>query len=42
MEDTFVCPNCTGIDAFFNGVNYVCPDCEYEWRDDLIEDDEKE
>ena len=25
------CPKCFSEDAFFNGVCYECPDCDYEW-----------
>ena len=39
------CPKCFSEDAFFNGVCYECPDCDYEWggvdfdeSDDLDED----
>ena len=29
-----VCPNCGSEDAFFNGVCYECPDCDYTWTGD--------
>lgn len=25
------CPNCQNDNAYCNGVEYVCPDCGYEW-----------
>lgn len=29
------CPNCQSENAYFDGVKFVCPDCDYEWDDDL-------
>lgn len=26
------CPNCLEENAYFNGVEYECPDCDYTWR----------
>jgi len=26
-----VCPKCQEEDAYFNRVNYECPNCDYEW-----------
>lgn len=38
------CPKCESENAYFDGVNYVCPDCGYEWEEDdvlfLEEDDD--
>ena len=31
MEDTCTCPKCHMENAYFNGVIFVCPDCDYEW-----------
>ena len=31
MEDTCSCPKCHNESAYFNGISYECPDCEYEW-----------
>lgn len=31
MEDTCTCGNCGDDNAYFNGVNYECPDCDFEW-----------
>lgn len=31
MEDTCTCPYCDNENAYFNGVNYECPDCDSEW-----------
>jgi len=35
MENTFnlttECPECFNENAYFNGLNYECPDCGYEW-----------
>lgn len=25
------CPKCGSDQAYFNGVAYECPDCNYEW-----------
>lgn len=27
-----ICPKCFSEDVYFNGVCYVCPDCDYEWH----------
>jgi protein PhnA len=38
---TTECPNCGMENAYHDGVNYVCPDCDYEWDDGFdIYDDE--
>ena len=34
---TTECPNCGMENAYHDGVNYVCPDCDYEWDCDEIE-----
>ena len=26
------CPSCESENAFHNGVNFECPDCDYEWN----------
>jgi len=31
MDDTSTCVKCHNESAFFNGVSYECPDCDYEW-----------
>ena len=31
MKDTVTCLSCDNENAFFNGVNYECPDCNSEW-----------
>jgi DNA-directed RNA polymerase subunit RPC12/RpoP len=31
FNDTTNCPNCGDQNAYFNGYNYECPDCGYEW-----------
>ena len=39
------CPKCGFDNAYCNGVNYVCPDCDFEWpcfEIDNAEDDEDE
>lgn len=28
---TVTCPKCLCEDAYFNGVCYECPNCDYEW-----------
>jgi uncharacterized Zn ribbon protein len=33
FNDTTDCPNCRNENAYFNGFNYECPDCGYEWDD---------
>jgi uncharacterized Zn ribbon protein len=37
------CPNCGSDQAYHDGVQYQCPDCDYEWSDglDLFDDDEE-
>src|SRR5690606_71273 len=50
MEDTCTCVNCGYENAYFNGVNYECPDCDFEWdedgnnifKNDYYEEDEDE
>jgi protein PhnA len=32
---TVECPKCGMENAYHDGVNYVCPDCDYEWDDEL-------
>lgn len=34
------CPNCGCEDAYFNGVCYECPDCEYIWTSNDEDEDE--
>lgn len=41
------CPNCGMDNAYCDGVNYVCPDCCFEWNcteipDEKDEDDEED
>lgn len=31
MSDIPVCPQCTLNNTYPDGVNYICPDCGYEW-----------
>lgn len=31
MEDTCPCLNCGCESAYFNGVTYECPECDFEW-----------
>jgi uncharacterized Zn ribbon protein len=31
FKDTEVCPKCGDENAYFNGTNYYCPECGYEW-----------
>lgn len=31
---TTECLKCGAEDAYFDGVKYVCPVCDYEWDDD--------
>ena len=26
-----VCPNCGSYDCYFDGLQYVCDDCDHEW-----------
>lgn len=37
-------PTCGSENAYFNGVNYECPDCGTEWDDNnsIWDDDEEE
>lgn len=31
FKDTETCPKCGDENAYFNGTNYYCPECGYEW-----------
>jgi len=31
IEDTVTCPACDNENAYFDGLLYTCPDCDYEW-----------
>lgn len=33
------CPKCGNDQAYHNGVNYECPDCDYEWSDGVTYED---
>ena len=35
------CPKCGSEDAYFDGVRYFCPCCDYEWGDDNFNFDEE-
>lgn len=35
-------PNCQSENAYHDGVRYVCPDCGYEWDDDIEWDDDSD
>jgi hypothetical protein len=34
------CPSCSYDNAYFDCVNYVCPDCDYTWSDEYISQNE--
>jgi hypothetical protein len=36
MKDTLECSVCHDENAFYNGVNYECPNCDSAWDDDEI------
>jgi uncharacterized Zn ribbon protein len=40
------CPNCGMETAYFDGVEFCCPDCDYTWSDNQFsfeeDDDENE
>jgi hypothetical protein len=36
------CPNCSNENAYFDGVQYVCPDCDFEWGNDSRNEDFQE
>lgn len=42
MNLTCECPNCSNDNAYFNGLNYECPDCDYEWsnKDSIFDNDD--
>lgn len=45
MEDTCTCPKCQMENAYYDGVVFVCPDCDYEWSDNTeitLSNDESE
>ena len=31
MNDTTICPKCGNEGAYFNGLEYECPECGYTW-----------
>ncbi|MDE6556223.1 MAG: hypothetical protein K2K55_04585 [Duncaniella sp.] len=33
------CPNCGMENAYFDGVEYVCPDCGHTWGCDEVDDE---
>jgi hypothetical protein len=35
MENTVTCPKCNLDSAYFDGVIFICPDCNHEWEDML-------
>jgi uncharacterized Zn ribbon protein len=42
MEDTVTCPKCLDENAYFNGAEYECSNCDYKWNDQQykIEDED--
>lgn len=42
MEDTLECPNCQMDNAYFNGITYECPECDYEWDENDSADYEED
>lgn len=34
------CPNCGSENAYYNGVEYECPDCDYTFSDEMCFDDD--
>ncbi|MDR2193907.1 MAG: hypothetical protein LBP19_05490 [Treponema sp.] len=40
FPDTTDCPQCGEEGAYFNGFQYECPECGYEWTED--DDDTEE
>lgn len=34
------CPNCGSENAYHNGVEYECPDCDYVWGGDELDSEE--
>lgn len=34
MSDFPSCPTCSMNNTYFDGTNYVCPDCFHEWHGD--------
>ena len=42
MSMNVECPRCASESAYFDGVKYVCPDCDYEWDDELCVQEECE
>lgn len=35
------CPNCGMENAYHNGVEFECPDCDYTWGDNLENDEDE-
>ena len=42
IDMNIVCPNCGMDNACFNGAFIDCPDCDFEWPDDLITEDDED
>mgnify|MGYP001944662739 FL=1 len=38
MSDFPSCPSCSMNNTYFDGTNYVCPDCFHEWHGDAEHD----
>ena len=38
MSDFPSCPSCNMYNTYFDGTNYVCPDCFHEWHGDAEND----
>lgn len=38
MSDFPSCPSCSMNNTYFDGTNYVCPDCFHEWHGDAEND----
>lgn len=39
MSDIVICPKCKMDNGYFDGMLHICPDCNYEWNNDHIEED---
>lgn len=36
-----ICPQCKGENTYHDSIQFVCPDCSYEWTgEEITEDDE--
>ncbi|TAG85690.1 MAG: hypothetical protein EAZ20_14455 [Bacteroidetes bacterium] len=42
LDDNVECPECLSEGAYFDGLCFVCPNCDYEWGEIEDEDEDDE